>query len=88
VLVEALTLDLFSHDMLGPSHFEPKNDGVYLNDDGRRKFILQYERRMERQFMSECAGHRTNLRQQIENQAVMFKRTLEDQAQFEPFLMN
>jgi CRISP-associated protein Cas1 len=88
VLVEALALDLFSHQMVNAGCFEPKHSGVYLNDDGRRRFILQYERRMERQFMSECAGHRTTLRQQIENQAVMFKSALEQSEKFEPFLMN
>ena len=88
VLVEALALDLFSHQMLNADHFEPKNGGVYLNEEGRRKFFLQYERRMERQFMSEAAGHRTTVRQQLEQQAVMFKSTLEEPDRFEPFLMN
>lgn len=88
VLVEALALDLFSHQMVNAGSFEPKNGGVYLNDDGRRRFILQYERRMERQFMSECAGHRTCLRQQLEQQAVLFKSALEQPDKFEPFLMN
>jgi CRISPR-associated protein Cas1 len=87
-LVEALALDLFSHQMLAENHFEPKNGGVYLNDDGRKKFILQYERRMERQFLSECAGHRTSLRQQLENQVLMLKAALEIPDKFEPFLMN
>jgi CRISP-associated protein Cas1 len=88
VLVEALALDLFSHQILNAEHFEPKNGGVYLNEAGRKKFFLQYERRMERQFLSESVGHRTTLRQQLENQAVMFKSALEDAAGFEPFLMN
>ena len=88
VLVEALALDLFSHQMVNEKHFEPKNGGVYLNEDGRKKFILQYERRMERQFLSEAAGHRTTLRQQLENQAVMFKSALENRDAFEPFLIN
>jgi CRISP-associated protein Cas1 len=88
VLVEALALDLFSHQMLNAKHFEPKNEGVYLNEEGRKKFFLQYERRMERQFLSEAAGHRTSLRQQLENQAVMFKSALEDDARLEPFLIN
>lgn len=88
VLVEALALDLFSHQILNQEHFEPKNGGTYLNDGGRKKFFLQYERRMERQFMSESVGHRTTLRQQLEAQAVMFKAALEDPARFEPFLMN
>lgn len=88
VLVEALALDLFSHQIVSASHFEARNGGVYLNEDGRKKFFLQYERRLERQFLSECAGHRTTLRQQLENQGVMFKAALEDPARFEPFLIN
>jgi len=43
---------------------------------------------MERQFLSESAEHRTTLRLQLEQQAVMFKTALEDPAKFEPFLMN
>jgi len=88
VLVEALALDLFSHEILNAKHFEPKNGGVYLNEDGRKKFFLQYERRMEREFLSEAVGHRTTLRQQLDQQAVLFKAALEVPAKFEPFLMN
>ena len=88
VLVEALALDVFTHQVLQQKHFRPHDGGVYLNDEGRARFIVQYERRMERQFMSECAGHRTTLRQQLEQQAVMFKASLADLAKFEPFLMN
>jgi CRISPR-associated protein Cas1 len=88
VLVEALTLDLFSHQILGPAHFDHRDSGCFLNEDGRRKFFLQYERRMERQFLSEAVGHRTTLRAQLEHQAVMFKAALDHPAQFEPFLMN
>ena len=87
-LVEPLALDLFSHQILHADHFEPKNGGVYLNEEGRKKFILQYERRIERQFLSEAAGHRTTLRQQLEQQALLFKAALEDDAKFKPFLMN
>ena len=88
VLVEALTLDLFNHQILGQKHFEQQNGGIYLTEEGRKKFILQYERRMERQFMSESVGHRTTLRQQVEQQAVMFKQALEVLGKFEPFRMN
>ena len=88
VLVEALALDLFSHQVLNAAHFEARDGGVYLNEDGRKKFFLQYERRMERQFLSECVEHRTTLRQQLEDQAVLFKAALEAPEKFEPFLMN
>ncbi len=88
VLGEALTLDLFSHRMLNDTHFEPNNGGIYLNKAGRSKLLLQYEKRMERQFMSDCVGHRTTLRQQLENQAILFKSSLNNPSAFEAFLMN
>lgn len=87
-LVEALAVDLFSRRMLGAGCFEERNGGVYLNASGRKKFLLQYEKRMDREFMSEQLAHRTSLRQQLEEQALQFKRALTDVRQFEPFLMN
>ncbi len=87
-LVEALALDLFSHKSLNGSHFEARNGGILLNEAGRRKYFSQYERRLERQFMSEHVGHRTTLRQQLENQAQLYKAALEHPESFEPFLMN
>lgn len=88
VLAEALTLDLFSHRMLNEGHFEPHKGGIHLNREGRAKLILQYEKRMGRQFMSETLGHRTTLRQQLENHAVLFKSALEDPTGFRAFRMN
>lgn len=88
VLVEALTLDLFTHQMLQEKDFEPQKGGIYLSASGRNTLILQYERRMERQFLSEHTGNRTTLRQQIEQQAIDYKAALEAPDRFNPFLMN
>ncbi|MCS1410356.1 MAG: CRISPR-associated endonuclease Cas1 [Verrucomicrobia subdivision 3 bacterium] len=86
---ESLTLDLFSRSILNPKeHFEHREGGVYLNDAGRKKFLLQYERRLERQFLSEHVGHRTTLRQQIENEAVQYKGALDTPETLKPFRMN
>ena len=88
VVAEALTLDLFSHRMLNESHFEARDGGIFLTRDGRAKLLLQYEKRMDRQFMSETAGHRTTLRQQLENQAILLKSSLDDPTRFRAFRMN
>jgi CRISPR-associated protein Cas1 len=88
VLVEALTLDLFTHEMVDSSCFEPHQGGVYLSEKGRRVFILQYERRMDRQFMSEHAGHRTTLRDQLFDSATQLKQAFDVPDQFLPFQMN
>ena len=88
VVAEALTLDLFSRRILNEKHFEPANGGTYLNREGRAKLILQYEKRMDRQFMSECVGHRTTLRTQLDQQALLLKAALDTPDRFEPFLVN
>lgn len=88
VLTEALALDLFTHQILKADHFEPQNGGIYLNRDGRARFLLQYERRIERQFMAEVVSHRTTLRQQISATAAQFKASLDQPERFQPFLMN
>lgn len=88
VIGEALTLDVFTHQILNATHFEPQAGGIYLNEAGRRKFLLQYERRMDREFMSETVGHRTTLRRQLEAQAIQLKSALDQPEKFEPFLMN
>jgi len=88
VLVEALALDVFSHQLLSHKHFEPRHGGIYLNEEGRRAFHLQYERRMDRQFLSEIRGHRTTLRQEVDRHALLYKAALENKEHFEPFVMN
>ncbi|MGB7748380.1 MAG: CRISPR-associated endonuclease Cas1 [Verrucomicrobiia bacterium] len=85
---EALTLRLFTQGILAQEDFEPQEGGVYLSADGRKKWLLQYERRMEREFMSEFAGHRTTLRRQLDQIVAEYKRGLADPETFRPFRVN
>lgn len=94
---DALAVDLFSHQMLKASHFERRlsddpapsaQPGCFLTLEGRKKFFVQYERRLERQFTYEFTGQRTTLRQLLERQCLDLKKTILDGAPFVPFLMN
>jgi CRISPR-associated protein Cas1 len=88
-IADAMALDLFSHGTLNPSaHFEPRNGGIYLNTEGRRRFFVAFERRMEREFTSEQRGCRTCLRQELHRQCLFVKKAVMDGEPFEPFLMN
>jgi len=87
-LVEAMTLRLFAHRMLQSADFEPSHDGIYLSASGRRTFLLEYETRLEREFLSEHAGHRTTLCQQIDAQVLQFKTSLDTPETFAPFRLN
>jgi CRISPR-associated protein Cas1 len=88
VLVEALALDLFTHAMVDDSCFVPHEGGIYLSEKGRRIFFLQYERRIDRQFLSEHAGHRTTLRDQLLDTAAQLKKAFDFPDTFRPFEMN
>jgi len=96
---DALAVDLFSHEMLKAEHFEkrltkpPEGEGCeqmgcFLTLEGRKKFFVQYERRLERQFTYEQSGQRTTLRQLIERQCLDLKKTILEGEPFIPFLMN
>jgi len=88
VLVETLTLELFSRNILDASHFEPRNNGVYLNHEGRKKLILQYEKRMERYFNSVHLGHRSSLRLVMRNLPFQYKKHIADGGDFNPFCVD
>ena len=88
VLVESLTLRLFAWRALQEDHFETRDDGVFLNAEGRRTLWQHYEQRMNREFFSEHAGCRTTLRSRIAEAPVHFKTCLERPELFSPFRLN
>jgi CRISPR-associated endonuclease Cas1 len=88
-LADGLALDLLNHGTLKPdTHFEPREGGIYLNLEGRRRFFGHFERRMDRPFTSDLTGQRTTLRDEIRRQLYSLKRQLLGQGTFEPFIMN
>jgi CRISPR-associated protein Cas1 len=88
-LADAMALDLLTHNVLNPrAHFENRNGGVYLSVEGRKRFFVAYERRMEREFISEQHGCRTTLRGELQSQCRAVKKAVNEDEPFEPFLMN
>lgn len=88
-IADALALDLLNHQTLHPDrHFDPHDGGIYLNLEGRRRYYVAYERRLERPFTSEQTCERTTLRQEILRQVHSLKRAIRLRDPFEPFLMN
>jgi CRISPR-associated endonuclease Cas1 len=88
-VAEALAMRLFKLGMFDDADFQPHNGGIYLSRDGRRKFIREYEFRMQRTFFSEHYNHRTTMRQVLRDEATAYKACLSpDGAEFKPFHMN
>ncbi len=84
-----MALDLLTHGVLNPrTHFENRDGGVFLKLEGRKRFFVAYERRMEREFTSEHHHSRTSLRRELLNQCRAVKKAVREGEPFEPFLMN
>lgn len=88
-LADAMALDLIGHGTLKPGRdFERAEGGIYLSSEGRRRFHVAYERRMEREFTSEQHGRRTCLRAELHGQCHGAKKAFLDEEPYEPFVMN
>lgn len=88
-VADAMALDLLSHATLKPEcHFEKREGGVFLNTDGKKRFFVAYERRLEREFTGSRNGRRSTLRNEIHESALAFKKALLDDEPFQPFLMH
>ena len=85
---EALTIRLFSHRLLNTDDFEARDGGVFLNTTGRQKFLHHYESRLQREFLSDHAGHRTSLRQQFTAAVTAYKAALDTPDSYRPFELN
>lgn len=86
---EAAALRLFTHRMLSPADFQPRDGGVFLTVTGRRTAAAQFDARLRREFHSEHAGCRTTLRRQIEDTALSYRMALENGSEtFRPYIMN
>lgn len=85
-VADAMALDLFSHKTLQKEkHFEPKEGGIYLNKEGKKRLFVAYETRVEREFTSTKNGERTSLRKEMDLQILSLKNYLNKKTQFEPF---
>lgn len=88
-VADAMALDLLSHGTLHPrNHFEERDGGVFLNGEGKRRFFVAYERRMEREFLSEQHHFRTSLRNELERMVKGVRDAFLNGTMPQPFVMN
>jgi len=91
VIVDALILNVVNHRVVTIEGFENVDEGVYLNAEGRRKFISAYEKRISEQISYALPGGQTqkiNYRRCFELQTRKFVRFLKGEAEnYKPFLI-
>lgn len=86
VAADRLTLNLVNLEVLKAQDFVTDgNYGVQLNDDGRKRFLREYERMMTGEFTHRRSGERTSLRGALHGQAMTIQRVIMQGAPYEAF---
>lgn len=88
-LCDMLVMHLLNHRILRPEHFECREDedGIYLNDIGKRIFFPPYEATMEREFSMPHEECHCTFRKVIEDQVLAVVGILESNSHYEFFNM-
>jgi len=84
-IVDRLVLSLINKEVLSEDDFEEKDGGVYLKENSRKTFFLQYERSLQSQFSHEES--QVTFRHLFKNQAQKLSNVILRNEQYIPFLL-
>ncbi|MHA1294250.1 MAG: CRISPR-associated endonuclease Cas1 [Promethearchaeota archaeon] len=84
-IIDRLTLEIFNKAILSSKDFEKRGNGIFLKDIARKKYYLQYERRMQQKFKNPQNLRPKNYREIFFTQAQKFANTLKDNTVYKPF---
>ncbi len=84
-IIDRLTLEIFNKAILSSKDFEKKGNGIFLKDIVRKKYYLQYERRMQQKFKNSESLKTKNYREIFFTQAQKFANTLKLNKVYKPF---
>ena len=86
IIVDSVVLSVVNKGILKPGDFRPSKGGIYLTKEGLKKFVEQYEGRMNTQVIHPLFGEKMNYMQCLERQARLFARVLTERAkEYKPF---
>ena len=91
LLVDALVLDLANHSRMRKEDFEERDGGVFLQEEGRKRLIDGYQRRLEERVAYPVSAERVeriSYRRCLEYQVRHLARViLGEQAEYRAFLV-
>jgi len=85
LLADRLTLYLANTQTLNPQQFKAHQDGVRLDDDGRKRFLRAYEELIDSEFTDRFTGGQTSLRLALYEQAQALVKCVIDGSPYRPF---
>lgn len=86
-IVDVLVIALLNQQIFKPHYFSPPqpNGGIYLNDQGRRRFLQAFERRITTPIHHPDAREAVPYRRAIQLQIRRYKRSLLENTPYETF---
>ncbi len=84
VIVDALVLSMINRKVINRGDFESKQEGIYLTPEGWRKFIAQFERKMNEVLTRPEREERLSYRAYIESQVRSFVRDIKGKEKYKP----
>ncbi len=87
-IIDRFTLNLINNRIFTPKDFEEKEKkGIYLKDDSRRRYFMEYEKIMNAPFKDSQSGKRVTYRSLFKIQAHKLANTIQTKQPYQPFLM-
>ncbi len=76
LVVDSVVINVINRGVIGPKEFLARGGAVALTPDGRRRFILAYEQRMDSLVTHPVFGYQISYRRALEVQLRLFARAL------------
>lgn len=87
-VIDNLVLELISKRMLKAEDFIGDDyGGFFLTSEGKKVFFIQYERRMNREFLHPKNKKPTNIRKVMREQVYSLMKAVEENKPYEPFFI-
>ena len=88
-IVDRLVLSVVNRSVLRPEHFEDRGEaGVFLNDEGRPRFLECYHRIMETEFVLKPTEEKTTYHALLLRQANSMRKAIEGAEEYVPYEVN
>jgi len=87
IIVDRTILSMVNRNQIKPLDFKGVEGGIHLNDNGKKKFITEYEQHLSQTIQSEKLKRKITYRTLIRHEAYKLVKHLIEDITYEPFEM-
>ena len=86
IIIDRIIFTLINKEMIKPKHFYEEANGVFMNDNGRKVFVEEFDRRMETTIRHSGLGRNVSYRRLILLELYKLEKHLIEDEPYEPFV--